>query len=271
VFLDEIAELGLCHQSKLLTVFDDAWIRRVGGSRQIPVNVRFVSATNEDLAELVRKHLFRQDLYYRCRVLTIRMPPLRERRREIPAITRFLLDQMAPPSIAGRGRDRRMTIAPDALRQLCAYEWPGNIRELKAALELAALKAAGPMIEAEHLELGSAAARSSPTADGVAARSGENGAVRRLRYQAPADPTLEREMIVAALRNAGGNRTHAAKALGMSRSVLWERLRYFTINTSEWLESETPASPECNVANVFRGPLTSERRSDSVRTFLKVE
>ena len=270
LFLDEIAELGLSQQSKLLTVFDDAWVRRIGGTRQIPVNVRFISATNEDLAELIRQRLFRQDLYYRCRVLTIRMPPLRERRREIPAITRFLLDQIAPPSTADHPRDRRITLAPDAMRQLCAFDWPGNIRELKAVLELAALKATGPMIELDHLDLGSAAVRRSPSSD-TPESVGGNGTGRRVRYHAPADPTLERETIVAALRTAEGNRTQAAKALGMSRSVLWERLRYFTIDTSEWLESASPATPGRSALNAFRGSLTSEHRSDSVRTLRKVE
>jgi DNA-binding NtrC family response regulator len=240
VFLDEIAELGLSQQSKLLTVFDDASIRRIGGTRQISVNVRFITATNEDLAELVRQRLFRQDLYYRCRVLTIRIPPLRERRGEIPAITQFLLDQRAA-SISDRARDRRITVSPGALKELCAFEWPGNIRELKAVLELAALKATGPTIDLEHLDF-SNAVRPSSTVAIVPASTEGNGAVRRLRYQAPADPALERETIVAALKAARGNRTQAARALGMCRSVLWERVRHFAIDTTEWLESGTSAT-----------------------------
>jgi DNA-binding NtrC family response regulator len=194
IFLDEIGELGLDVQPKLLKVIEEQRFRRLGGTTELRSAARVICATNQPMQTLVAEKAFRADLFYRLQVLTITMPPLRERLDELPdLITQFL--------------PRGATLSPDAKRALTAYAWPGNIRELKNALWRAAILAEGRVISAAALNL----PVSGPGAD-----------------LAGGDLTLaaaESRAIDAALAATGGNRAKAALLLGIARSTLHEKLR----------------------------------------------
>jgi DNA-binding NtrC family response regulator len=196
VFLDEIAELSLEVQPKLLKVIEDRAFRRLGGTATLTSDARVIGATNVPLGDAVATKRFRADLYYRLQVLTIALPPLRERRDEIPALARSLAPRGAPLSDA-------------AIAALVAYDWPGNIRELKNALWRASIIADGSCIGPEHLGLDARA-----SAD-VAAAPGEVVTLAE----------AERRAIAAALTHTGGNKVRAAALLGVARSTLTEKTR----------------------------------------------
>jgi transcriptional regulator with GAF, ATPase, and Fis domain len=206
LFLDEIADTGAAMQSKLLRVLQEGELRRLGDEAVRPVDVRVVAASNRDLGELMRAGEFREDLYYRLNVLTIRVPPLRERIEDVPALAGHILERAE-----GAGE-----LAPEALRILCRYGWPGNVRELENELARAAALAED-RIEPEHLS-------------------------ERLRgavADGPADPedldirasveVLERRLIAAALERTGGNQTRAAELLGLSRYGLQKKLKRYRL------------------------------------------
>jgi len=196
VFLDEVAEMPLEVQPKLLKVIEEHTFRRLGGTTSLRSSARLVVATNEPLAEAVEAKRFRADLYYRLQVLTILMPPLRERRDEIATLASSLLPRGA-------------TLSDGARAALLDYAWPGNIRELRNALWRASILADGAPIAAEHLGISVA-----PAAPNVT----------------PSVLTLadaERLAIGAALNAADGNRTRAAVMLGLARSTLIEKLKRY--------------------------------------------
>ncbi|HEY2866855.1 MAG TPA: sigma-54 dependent transcriptional regulator, partial [Pyrinomonadaceae bacterium] len=145
LFLDEIGELEISLQAKILRALQEKQIRRVGGTKDIDVDVRVVAATNRDLLHMVEEKRFREDLYYRLNVLSIDLPPLRERRSDIPVLIEYFLKKHT------RGTDRKITIAPDARRILDDYSYPGNIRQLESALERAILLCENDTITTEDL------------------------------------------------------------------------------------------------------------------------
>jgi len=200
VFLDEIAELAPEVQPKLLKVIEERTFRRLGGTATLTSDARVLVATHVPLADAAQAGRFRADLFYRLQVLTIALPPLRERRPEIPALARSLLPRGA-------------TLSDAALARLVDYWWPGNIRELKNALWRATILADGAPIGPEHLGLGAAseAATATPAA----------GAPAPVLTLAAA----ERRAIDAALVATGGNKARAATLLGIARSTLNEKLR----------------------------------------------
>ncbi len=193
VFLDEIGELGRDVQPMLLKVIDEQRFRRMGGTTELRSDARVICATNQPLQTRVAEKLFRADLFYRLQVLTIVMPPLRERRDELPQLIAALLPRGA-------------TLSPDALRALVAYHWPGNIRELKNTLWRAAIMADGLTISAVDLNITEYSTGRTPARDLSLAAA-------------------EREAIAAALAAAGGNRARAALLLGIARSTLHQKLR----------------------------------------------
>jgi two-component system, NtrC family, response regulator AtoC len=211
VFLDEIGDLPPEVQAKLLRVLEAREVFRVGGTKPIALDVRFVAATHRDLKDDVSRGNFREDLFYRLDGVTLVVPPLRERRSAIlPLVGRLLAEA------AGRmGEARAPRLHPDAAAALHAHDWPGNVRELRAVLERAVLLAEDGEIRSEHLVL--APPPASPRTDDAA----------------PADlgpdETAERERMIAALRDCAGNQTRAAKALGISRATLVTKLKLFRI------------------------------------------
>jgi DNA-binding NtrC family response regulator len=208
-----VSDLSPRLQPKLLAFLEDGCFRRLGSTRELRADVQVIAATNCDLAEMVRQKQFREDLFYRFSVLRYTVAPLRERRHELPAITRELLRRLAR-----RGADPP-EVTPEAMELLRRHAWPGNVRELENALRAALAFSDGGPVHPVHLSLD------------VHAGAGEAGmlarpaASRPERYAAPVDPEDEARLIHDALRAAGGNKTHAARALNMSRSTLWAKLQ----------------------------------------------
>lgn len=199
VFLDEIAELPTHLQPKLLRALQSGSIRRVGSNEEIQVDVRIVAATNKDLAKLVRQQKFREDLYYRLNVIPLQIPPLRQRREDIPALVERMLQR-------GKGR-----IAPAAMTVLTQYHWPGNVRELENVIERALTIADGQEIQIEHLML-----------EGGIPSSGDT-----LREKV-AD--LEGRLVAEALRKHGSTR-QAGKALGLSHTSIINKVKRYNLET----------------------------------------
>jgi two-component system response regulator AtoC len=204
VFLDEIGEMSLVLQAKLLRFLEEKAFRRVGGTRDVRVDVRIIAATNRDLKAMVRERAFREDLYYRLRVLPVELPPLRERTGDLPLLLRLFLEQYRA--------EFRKTVAgasPAAVDALHRHSWPGNVRELKNAVERAVLLADGPMLDVADFPA-------------LAAPADGDGGVRL-----PADglsfERVERDLVAAALERADGNKSRAARLLGMDRD--WIRHR----------------------------------------------
>ena len=208
VFLDEIGEMMPALQAKLLRFLEERSFRRVGGSTDIRVDVRVIAATNRDLDEAVKEGKFREDLYYRLNVMRIELPPLRERRADIPALTAYFVD-----AFNTEFRKNVKGLTPAAAQLLARYTWPGNIRELKNAVERAMLLVEGDMLDEADFPLLTGKRQ-------VAAG-----------FELPADgvdlETLERDLVKQALRRTGGNQTRAAALLGLNRDQIRYRIEKF--------------------------------------------
>ena len=202
LFLDEIANLPLAQQGKLLRVLETGEVERVGSSRARRVDARLISATNADPHAEVSAGRFREDLLFRLNTVAIRIPPLRDRREDVPLLASHFLRRYAQ-----RYRKPAQSFAPDAMEALLRHPWPGNVRELDHAVERAMLMAEGDLIRARDLALGA-------PSDGVAA-------LEQMSLE-----EVERVLVRKALARAGGNVSEAAKALGLSRSALYRRLRH---------------------------------------------
>jgi len=208
LFLDEIGELSGKLQGKLLRFIEEKSFRRVGGTRDLTVDARLVAATNRDLEEEVGKGNFREDLFYRLRVVPIRLPPLRERTSDIPALAARFVQEYS------RQFGKRIrSIDPEAIERLRAHRWPGNVRELKNAIERTVLLSDGSVLMADMLP--PAIAGRSPPPERPAVELGPEG----LDFE-----ELERALLAAALRRTEGNRTEAGRLLGMSRHQIRNRL-----------------------------------------------
>jgi DNA-binding NtrC family response regulator len=239
IFFDDIDDMSLATQVKLLRVLQERTVSRLGGGAVIPVNVRIVSAVKTDLSHLVRRGAFRDDLYFRLRVVELRLPPLRERPEDIPLLIEHFIRQH------GGGRDFR--VAPETIAQMFAYNWPGNVRELEnSILRAVALAGESRELDAKHL-LQPPAAMNPEAADQFIPRSGgtllspgiapaiQNGAPPPATHAAPAVlvplktaiQETERKHIRTALSMTNGNRQKAADLLGISRKKLWEKMKEY--------------------------------------------
>jgi transcriptional regulator with PAS, ATPase and Fis domain len=207
LFLDEVGELKRDLQVKLLRTLQEREVLRVGGTEPVPVDVRVVAATNRDLEREVREGRFREDLFYRLNVIPIVLPPLRERRTDIPLLVEHFLAKHGEP-----GRARR--IAPEALEALVAYAWPGNVRELESVVERTLLLAEGEVIRLEDL----------PATVRMRGRAGGGGIPVEIPDGGLDLDDLERTLILRALEKSGGNVTRAARLLGLTRRTLQYRL-----------------------------------------------
>ena len=200
IFLDEIGDILPQTQLKLLRVLQDKTFERVGGSRPITVDVRIIAATNKNLEEAVRKGTFRQDLYYRINVVPIYLPPLRERREDIPDLVYHFIKKLS-----GKVSNRIKHVSPEAIELLINYEWRGNIRELEHTIERAMVFADGDTILPEHLPLSKEAIINQDIP-----KSGTLEEVEK----------LEKKLILEALQQSNWVRTKAASILGIKRSTL---------------------------------------------------
>lgn len=208
VFFDEVGEMPLAMQAKILTFLDDRKIKRVGGLEDIEVDVRIIAATNRNLEKAVEQGLFRQDLFYRLNVMQLVIPPIRDRREDIPVLCDYYLDYYN--KLFARSIDR---VEPGFMRELLLYDWKGNVRELKNIFERCFLLSPGRELE-KHVEL-------NRTADGEGERTGEYFRLKALE-KGPVDlekevQALERIYIEKALELCGGNQTKAAALLGITR------------------------------------------------------
>jgi len=220
LFLDEIGELAPELQAKLLRVLQERSFRRVGGHEDHSTDVRILASTNRDLAAMVETGRFREDLYYRLNVLSIVVPPLRERREDIAHLARHFLAHFATEF----GRDYA-GFDESALSELTARPWPGNIRELRNAVERAALNAGGGLVRGEHVEAGEARVM----ANTQAADSTDPSATYQLGLESLDWRAAEEVLVRRALDVAAGNRSETARLLGVNRATLYNKLKAFGI------------------------------------------
>ncbi|HAN47728.1 MAG TPA: sigma-54-dependent Fis family transcriptional regulator, partial [Nitrospira sp.] len=207
LFLDEISELPLMLQAKLLRAIQEREIRRVGATKSIPVDVRIIAATNLNLSEEVKNKRFREDFYYRLNVIELRLPPLRERREDIP----ILVDAFLKKCADSRGKQVK-GLSESALAMLADYAWPGNVRELENVIERAVTLSHGDMIGADDLPVQVQGSRGDR-------RILDEAAERTLPLH-----EVEKEYIVKILEKTGGNKYQAAHVLGIDRKTLYRKL-----------------------------------------------
>lgn len=216
LFLDEIAELPMNLQVKLLRVLQEGEIRRVGGNKSIPVDVRIVAASLHDLGERVEEGLFREDLYYRLNVINIELPPLRERREDVQLLVDYFIDkqnQRLGTSING--------VTPEAMKIMLDYHWPGNVRELQNCIERGVVLANGPMIDESVLP-----DRILDSNDELKQLfDSDELSIKKM------STALERILIRRALEKTGGNRTNAAKILEISHRALLYKIKDYGLET----------------------------------------
>ncbi len=226
IFLDEIGELDLTLQPKLLRVLENREIRRVGGDRQIPVNVRVVAATNRDLRQMVNEGTFREDLYYRLSVVQIELPALRDRPEDIPTLVEHFLADITRRRFPDG--EAKLTVSPDAMRRMQAYPWPGNIRELKNTVERGGSLSDEPVLTVADLMPG--AHKSTPTVigGGSAQQFVDDGLPFKDAKQCVLDE-FEAAYITKLLEKHGENVTRSAKAAGLTRYHLRELAKKYGI------------------------------------------
>ncbi|MGD0016457.1 MAG: sigma-54 dependent transcriptional regulator [Verrucomicrobiia bacterium] len=210
LFFDEVSELEPALQVKLLRVLEERAFERVGGQKTIETDVRLIAATNRDLKKLISDGKFRDDLFYRLSVVTVSLPPLRERRDDIPLLVKAFLDEFN-----NENSKSVREISPEAMNVLLAYDWPGNVRELRNAVEQMVVLA-----RAERLTL-----RDVPVAVRGAADLTKISAVRPGMTMTVEE--AEKQLIIQALKETDGNRTHAAQKIGISRRTLHRKLKEY--------------------------------------------
>jgi two-component system response regulator HydG len=213
IFLDEIGELPIDLQAKLLRAIQEKEIRPVGSTRRIPIDVRILAATNRDLEHAVSQGTFRKDLYFRLNVLSVKIPPLRERRQDIPLLVGHFLDRLSREA----GMERMLT--DDAMKALLAYDWPGNVRELENCLERSCAMTTAPLMQLRDL----------PTyIHGMPAE--QPGSVRVQRKIMPM-AELEKQTIMSALAQLNGDKLLAARLLGIGKTTLYRKLKEYSSQT----------------------------------------
>ncbi len=214
LFLDEIGDMSLKTQSKILRILEEQRFERVGGGRPIQVDVRIVAATNKNLEEEIAKETFREDLYHRINVIPLNVPPLRERREDIPLLAAHFLRELAPDSAP-------KALTPRALEALSQLPWPGNVRELKNFLWRLAILTPGPVIDLKDLNLAGAPGPEASDLD----------AVFKLPSFREARAHFEKEFLRRKLAECQGNISHLAEMVGLERSHLYRKLRAYGLET----------------------------------------
>ncbi len=211
LFLDEIGDIPLSIQIKLLRVLETGQFERVGENISVSVDVRIITATNRNLLELIEQKRFREDLYFRINVIPIHLPPLRNRKDDIPLLVNTFIDRLEIRT----GKPIR-GLTREALNRFMAYRWPGNVREMKSALEYAFTVADKDTIDIDHLPP-QMLTHTNPSASVPEAAFRETG-------------SNERQQLIEALRAAAGNQSQAARMLGINRVTVWNRMRKYGIN-----------------------------------------
>jgi len=213
LFLDEISEMSLAMQVKLLRVLQEREITRVGGEEVIKVDVRIIAATNKDLLEEIEEGRFREDLYYRLNVVTLSMPPLRERREDIPLLAQHFLEVFSETN-----RKKIKGFTPQAMDRMLKYDWPGNVRELMNGVERGVVLSRADYLDEQDL----------PMILKDASLSGESLAKDAFLADMPLDE-VEKASILKTLELAGGNKSEAARRLGITRRTLHKKLKMYGV------------------------------------------
>ncbi|OFY34728.1 MAG: hypothetical protein A2X17_08195 [Bacteroidetes bacterium GWF2_41_61] len=226
LFLDEIGDMSLSLQAKLLRILQEGTLERLGGNKTLKVDARIVAATNRNLENDIISKAFREDLYYRLKVITISLPPLRMRKEDIPLLTRHFLRRHSSGT-----KGETISLHPDSMKQLLDYNWPGNIRELENVIKRAVILAKGSVISPDLLFEGveRQVLQSSPERSRLSAYLNANiisneGEVYKLAIE-----EFEKDLILWALKKTGGNQVQTAKLLGISRVMLHERIDKFKL------------------------------------------
>ncbi len=209
VFLDEVGELSVELQAKLLRAIQEKEIRPVGSTRRVPIEVRILAATNRDLEVAVAEGTFRRDLYFRLNVLTLRIPPLRERKQDVPLLAAHFMERLAHSSGPPR------TLSEESLKALMAYDWPGNVRELENSLERAAAMSSGPVLHVTDL----------PSAIQNAQVRGGGAASLGTKIVPIAE--MERQAILSTIDQLNGDKLLAARLLGIGKTTLYRKLKEY--------------------------------------------
>ncbi len=230
IFLDEIGELDLNLQPKLLRVLENREIKRVGGDRQIPVNVRVVAATNRDLRQMVNEGTFREDLFYRLSVVSIELPSLRERPEDVPMLVEHFLSEVSARRFPDG--DKHLHVAPDAMRRLCAYPWPGNIRELKNTVERAGSLCDELELTVRDL-MPSSQKTPSPALPGGSAEQFVDASLPFKEAKQKVLDTFEAAYLKALLDKHAHNITRSAQAAGLTRYHLRELAKRYGIHGND--------------------------------------
>ncbi|MFQ6617719.1 MAG: sigma-54 interaction domain-containing protein, partial [Fidelibacterota bacterium] len=212
IFLDEVGDLNIDLQAKILRVLQDKQIERIGGKRAIQLDLRFIAATNQDLEEKVKRKEFREDLYYRLNVITIKLPPLRERKEDIPLLVEHFLSKYK--------KGKSFKIDPQVINIFADYNWPGNIRELENVIERATVLADGDTITLEDLP--------PPLLEISSLKKDPKTPLYHMEDLSLEE--IERRAIISALERSRGNKSKAAKMLKIPRHVLLYRLKKYKID-----------------------------------------
>jgi len=212
IFLDEIGDVPLSIQVKLLRTLETKQIERVGDHRPIDVDVRIITATNRNLDQLVSEGKFREDFFFRINVIPIHLPPLRERTEDLPMLTEHFIRRLR----AGSGKDIS-GLAPEAMRLFMGHHWPGNVRELRSVLEYAFVIAENGVIQPEHLPM----------------QMTRNAPGQKSPDPIPAPATGEKADLIDALTRCRGNQSQAARLLGVNRMTVWHRMKKYGIDARE--------------------------------------
>ena len=211
LFLDEIGDLPVDMQAKILRALQEREVKPVGSTERVRLRARIIAATNRDLESSIRTGTFRQDLYFRLNVVQIKLPPLRDRKTDIPLLVSSFLEKFADQDHSPR------TITEDAMRQLLAYDWPGNVRELENAMERAIALGTGPIVQISDLP--------SSLQNASRAQAAEEGEM------VPLD-LMERRAIFRALQETGGDKLAAARLLGIGKTTLYRKLKQYDEQSS---------------------------------------
>ena len=211
VFLDEIAELPVELQAKLLRALQEREIKPIGSNERTPMDARIIAATNQDIEAAIKRGSLRKDLYFRLNVVSIKIPPLRERKSDIPALVRFFLERHQGEE--GRGAE----VSSEAMVRLMNYNWPGNVRELENCMQRALVLGAGPVIQTKDLP-SNVLYQVGPPTDGPEISPLEE---------------MERRAILQALRAAGGDRLRAAKLLGIGKTTIYRKLKEYRLKDED--------------------------------------
>ncbi len=215
IFLDEVGELPVDLQAKMLRAIQEKEIRPVGSTRRVPINVRILAATNRDLEQAVMQGTFRRDLYFRLNVLSLRIPPLRERRQDIPLLISHFLERMTRTS----GHEK--VLSDQAMKAMLAYDWPGNVRELENCLERSYAFTSGPAIHIMDLPREIASVPVPESSNGHGNGNGHGGIIPIAE--------LEKQTILKAIMELNGDKLQAARLLGIGKTTLYRKLKDYAM------------------------------------------